>query len=173
MKQLEQNFERHGDDAHVQAGDREHVRESGGGVAIANLGREIAHVGDEERFGERRVGREHALDRRARMSAPTVTPCGPVDDRDSHVVHDEAALRRREVPTYHHRASRGRAPCLDRETNDDRTTHRPGTNEGAGHSSLVDDRPVNALPHHLLLAVCVGDARSGGNQRSSRDGGSA
>ena len=54
-RRAERELDGQRDDADVQPGDGEDVRQPGGGESVAQLGREVVPIGDEQRAHERRV----------------------------------------------------------------------------------------------------------------------
>jgi hypothetical protein len=173
MQKLKQNLERHRDDANVQAGNRQHVRESGRSVAIANLRREIAHIRDEESFGERSIRDEHALDRGIRVSPPALAPSRAADDGEPRVVYDVAALRRREVAKDRYDAPGRSATGRDRKGHHHWACGWSGVYEGTWRRGLVESRGLDAFADKHLFTVRVRDDPSGRDKCTSRERGTA
>ena len=107
-EQLERQRERDGDDSDVQPGDREDVRQPGGGKAVAHLRRELAPVGDEQRADERRVvaetcgrcaagGRAPPAQQRADRARASIVACcmsSPRCDANDCAARDDGAPAR-------------------------------------------------------------------------------
>ena len=177
-----EQLERERDDADVQARDAEHVHQprarDSGRAASAGI---AAHVGDDERAHQRRVGAEHAIDPRARSRARSAANDRPAG---SAVTLASSDARARAAPTLasppHRRALARPARAAARATSSvARSRQRPARSRHArcppGPRRLVElDRPDEAAARRAIgsadqhATVRPADQPAGEDQRRDR-----